>query len=432
MERQKTGQYQSNWIGLPLTPLALSARKCRESIDRYDNGYRYGKGLTVNSYVPLATSSTTLFVKGAVFSFAMFHIGRMVGVDPPRYEDLKDQFAIRDFLTFANGCFSGVVGAFVVYGLDLATTRVQVARSTSGPNHLNAISLMRKVFVEEKGVRGLYRGFGAVALGIAPEKGMKLFSNAKMRELLGHDGGVQTLPFSAEAFAGGFAGFMQSFFTNPMEMVKQHGQLVGLKGSSNKAAKYTGVMSSISELGVRGLYNNWFSTILRDVPFTVVFFAVSYKIKEALCVYLAAQETHEIQSKKVSGTAENGEWQESFALEVGVHESAKDYSKRLCRIDSSLNIMYRLAISTFAGVLAAAIATPADFLKTRLQADFLLQTGEYKGLVSATRTIYQREGIWAFKTGMAPRVMTRAPMFGITLTMYDIIGNYLQKVNYFE
>ena len=61
-----------------------------------------------------------------------------------------------------------------------------------------------------------------------------------------------------------------------------------------QGGKYSGVLSSISQLGFKGLYNNWLSTILRDIPFTMVFFSISYKLKEALCVYIAAERTHEI------------------------------------------------------------------------------------------------------------------------------------------
>jgi hypothetical protein len=305
---------------------------------------------------------------------------------------------------------------------------------------------MRKVFVEERGFRGLYRGFGAVAMGVAPEKGMKLFSNSKMRELLGHEHGVQTLPLVAEGFAGGFAGFAQSFITQPLEMVKQHGQLMGMsaaaagggKGAASKTtAKYTGVMSSISQLGFRGLYNNWFSTLLRDIPFTVVFFAVSYKLKEALCVYLegSSRQLEAIGSSEKPGSKlpAKGAAVSAEGSAAGAREAAASaYTRRLNDIEKTLNIGYRLGISTFAGVLAAAIATPADFLKTRLQADYLLKTGEYKGLVHGFRTILRKEGIGAFKTGMGPRVMTRAPMFGITLTMYDLISNFLEANDHFE
>lgn len=75
---------------------------------------------------------------------------------------------------------------------------------------------------------------------------------------------------------------------------------------------------------------------------------------------------------------------------------------------SSLGV---LGASASAGVLAAALDTPADTIKTRLQAG----QGKYTGIVDCARKTWAEEGARGFGKGLVPRVLIISPLFGITM-----------------
>lgn len=74
--------------------------------------------------------------------------------------------------------------------------------------------------------------------------------------------------------AGGTAGFSQFVATNPMEIVKIRMQLMNKKGIDKPVGQV------VRELGLRGLYKGTSATLLRDIPFSVVFFATYGKLKD--------------------------------------------------------------------------------------------------------------------------------------------------------
>ena len=77
---------------------------------------------------------------------------------------------------------------------------------------------------------------------------------------------------------------------------------------------------------------------------------------------------------------------------------------------------------------AAYFATPADVIKTRLQAQLLHpKPGQapYKGLVDCAKTIYRVEGFRAFFKGGPARVLRSSPQFGVTLMVYELLQRLL-------
>ncbi len=80
-----------------------------------------------------------------------------------------------------------------------------------------------------------------------------------------------------------------------------------------------------------------------------------------------------------------------------------------------------LAASAGAGVFAAALDTPADTIKTRLQAG---QT-KYSGILDCITTTYREEGWRAFTKGLVPRVLIISPLFGITFMVFEQLQRWL-------
>ncbi|KAJ2867065.1 mitochondrial aspartate-glutamate transporter agc1 [Coemansia erecta] len=181
------------------------------------------------------------------------------------------------------------------------------------------------------------------------------------------------LPVAYGALAGATAGLCQVIATNPMEIVKIHMQVAATSPRANVTA-----MGIVRELGIRGMYKGTMATLLRDVPFSMLFFP------------LQAMFAQKIHRSILDGDA-----------------SAKP---------STLAV---LAGSTVAGVIASGTVTPADVIKTRLQSS-AQPSPPYRGLVDCASRILQNEGPSAFFKGTIPRCLTMAPLFGIALMMYDL------------
>ena len=128
-----------------------------------------------------------------------------------------------------------------------------------------------------------------------------------MRDLFRKDGEV-ALP--AEILSGGVAGGCQVLFTNPLEIVKIRMQL-------DRTAT---LAATAKEVGIRGLYQGASACLLRDIPFSAIYFPAYAHLKQAFS-----------------------------------------------SSDGHLPLEWALLAGFFAGFPAAGLTTPADVIKTRLQ-----------------------------------------------------------------
>ncbi|KAJ2557845.1 mitochondrial aspartate-glutamate transporter agc1 [Coemansia sp. RSA 1933] len=280
---------------------------------------------------------------------------------------------------FVVGAIAGGIGAAVVYPIDLVKTRMQNQRVAvvGEMMYKNSIDCFRKV-IRNEGILGLYRGLGPQLVGVAPEKAIKLTVNDFVRARL-TDRTTGEIKFASELFSGAMAGASQVVFTNPLEIVKIRLQIQGelLKETAGQAAPMArrGAVTIIKELGLLGLYKGASACLLRDVPFSAIYFSCYSHLKK---------------------------------------DVFREGERRLSIVDL-------LLAGAIAGMPAAYLTTPADVIKTRLQV--VAKKGEttYTGLTDAARKIYKEEGFKAFFKGGAARVLRSSPQFGTTLMCYELI-----------
>ncbi|KAI4491263.1 hypothetical protein M0802_010297 [Mischocyttarus mexicanus] len=260
---------------------------------------------------------------------------------------------------FVLGSIGGAVGATVVYPIDLVKTRMQNQRTGSFIGELMYRNSLDclRKVMRHEGFFGLYRGLLPQLMGVAPEKAIKLTVNDFVRDKFMDKNGF--LPVYGEIISGACAGGSQVIFTNPLEIVKIRLQVAGEIAGGTKVRAWS--------VGAKACF-------LRDVPFSAIYFPMYAHIKAKL--------------------ADEGGY------------------------NTPLSLLFSGAI---AGVPAAALVTPADVIKTRLQVVARAGQTTYTGLLDCARKVYNEEGARAFWKGASARVFRSSPQFGVTLFTYELL-----------
>uniref|UniRef100_A0AAY4CA71 Mitochondrial glutamate carrier 2 n=1 Tax=Denticeps clupeoides TaxID=299321 RepID=A0AAY4CA71_9TELE len=292
-----------------------------------------------------------------------------------------------------NGGVAGLVGVTCVFPIDLAKTRLQ--NQQGARLRCSGKCFSSSLFLNLIGA--------AVNLTlVTPEKAIKLAANDVFRQQLSRDG---KLPLWGEILAGCGAGTCQVVVTTPMEMLKiqlqDAGRLAAQRSVTTTAAPDPApslvapnpthpastprrsatriTLELLQTKGLSGLYRGAGATLLRDVPFSMIYFPLFANLN---------------------------------ALGRRAPGCQGDPQERAPFLQSFL-------AGCTAGSVAAVAVTPMDVIKTRLQT---LQKGEgedsYRGILDCTRRILRREGPAAFLKGATCRALVIAPLFGIAQGVY--------------
>lgn len=285
---------------------------------------------------------------------------------------------------FSLGSIAGCIGATIVYPIDFVKTRMQAQRAFS--QYKNSIDCFLKILSRE-GIRGIYSGLGPQLIGVAPEKAIKLTVNDFMRNKLKDNNGK--LSSISEVISGATAGACQVIFTNPLEIVKIRLQVRGEYIAENVENAQVTALQIIRKLGITGLYKGVGACLLRDVPFSAIYFPTYAHLKRDIFNF-----------------------------------DPNDKTKR-----NRLNTWELLTAGALAGMPAAYLTTPFDVIKTRLQIDPKMGETAYKGIWHAARTILKEENFRSFFKGGPARVLRSSPQFGFTLAAYELFHNIFPLPN---
>lgn len=136
----------------------------------------------------------------------------------------------------------------------------------------------------------------------------------------------------------------------------------------------------VRNLGLVGLYKGASACLLRDVPFSAIYFPSYNHLK-----------------RDFFGEGPN----------------------------KKLGILQLLTAGAIAGMPAAYLTTPCDVIKTRLQVEARKGDTAYTSLRHCARTIWHEEGFKAFFKGGPARILRSSPQFGFTLAGYEVLQNLL-------
>lgn len=157
-------------------------------------------------------------------------------------------------------------------------------------------------------------------------------------------------------------------------------QVQGEVIKSTPGTQKRSAMWIVKNLGLAGLYKGASACLLRDVPFSAIYFPTYSHLKRDM-------------------------FGESPTKKLGV--------------------LQLLTAGAIAGMPAAYFTTPCDVIKTRLQVEVRKGDTSYTGLRHAAKTILKEEGFTAFFKGGPARILRSSPQFGFTLAAYEVLQSLL-------
>jgi solute carrier family 25 aspartate/glutamate transporter 12/13 len=282
----------------------------------------------------------------------------------------------------------GGISMFLLHPIDLIKTRLMNQRKGSAYLYRGPLDCIQQV-IRKEGFMSLFRGVQPHMLGVAIERSIKLQVHNLMQQAfhaLDDEKDDDRKPsLLLEALAGGCAGACQLLVTNPMEITSIRLQLYGetarlLKERGIVSPSSSTMVGVIKDLGFPGVYRGASACLIRDVPFSAIFFPSYVACKDVLVQH----------NSNFTGQA------------------------------TAADIFYA---GTIAGIPASLLTTPADVVKCRLQSIARPGEASYSGIRDCVTKMYQNEGIFAFFQGSVMRVLRIAPQFGLSLLLYENLTN---------
>lgn len=347
--------------------------------------------------------------------------GERADVPAPGVDVDDSRFRIRPYQQVLSSCSGALVTSLFMTPLDVVKTRLQTQQKMMlsnkcylycnglmdhlcpcGPNgtftkpklHFSGtIDAFMKISHYE-GVRSLWSGLGPTLVLALPTTVIYFVAYEQFRLRLKEFyqkrtiNAQQELPLWIPLVAGGSARVMAVTIVNPLELIRTKMQ--------SERLSYTevgrGFKSMLKMQGVLGLWNGFFPTILRDVPFSAIYWTTYETIKKRSNV---TQPTF------------------GFSFMGG-------------------------AIS---GGVAAFVTVPFDVVKTHQQIEFgekfmYVDNGDRKkappksaGTFETMRNIYVRSGVKGLFAGLTPRLVKVAPACAIMIASFEYGKNFFYNYN---
>lgn len=234
-------------------------------------------------------------------------------------------------------------------------------------------------FFANGGWKGIYRGLGLCVVALAP---------LALLFFVTYDGLKRTLiqknhmnPTAGHMLAASFGEIAACFVRVPAEVVKQRTQagIAGAEGKVSSWANFVYLLRNQSGEGVvRGLYRGWSTTIMREIPFTVIQFPLYEELKR------------------------------HWALSNGEKPLAP-WKGAVC--------------GSLAGGFAAALTTPLDVIKTRI-----MLSKESISVGQLVARMVKDEGYSVFLHGIGPRTCWISAGGAIFLGCYEMVSSTLNQI----
>mmetsp|Transcript_6333 Transcript_6333/g.9204 ORF Transcript_6333/g.9204 Transcript_6333/m.9204 type:complete len:340 (+) Transcript_6333:83-1102(+) len=332
--------------------------------------------------------------------------------------------------TVLGSATAGIISRIFTHPLDTAKAKLQApvtspANNTAKPIFRGPVDAIYKTFIRE-GVRGLYRGFGAVIVGGTPGTILYLCSYEAIKGRLSHgnaagdDSSHQLKNFGVHFSSGLLAEAVACIIYVPVDVVKERLQVHSLsirakdgsnspKQSAPSPVAYRGSWDALKTIvrteGIAGIYKGYGATLVSFGPFSALYFLFYEALKER---------AREIDSNYT---------------DVSVDDASARGTD-----DGDISFPLLLSCSASAGALASWLTSPLDMAKLRLQIQRGTLTGgsnnqvAYHGMIDCLRQAHKQSGIRGLFRGAGARVLYFTPFTTIVLTCFEKCRSFYAKI----
>ncbi|WVQ79153.1 hypothetical protein IAT38_001249 [Cryptococcus sp. DSM 104549] len=203
-------------------------------------------------------------------------------------------------LRLTAGAGAGIVAVVATYPLDLVRARLSIATAnmavrkpgdafTTADAKLGMVGMTKKVYRNEGGLKGLYRGCWATAAGVAPYVSLNFYLYESLKSHMipstpSPDISETEMVFRKLA-CGAVAGGGSLLFTHPFDVLRRKLQVAGL--SSAAGAQYGGAISVMrniikNEGFWKGMYRGLTPNIIKVTPSIAVSFYTFETVRDSL------------------------------------------------------------------------------------------------------------------------------------------------------
>ncbi|NXE89755.1 SAMC protein, partial [Menura novaehollandiae] len=247
------------------------------------------------------------------------------------------------------GGVAGVCVDLILFPLDTVKTRLQ---SPQG-------------FRKAGGFRGIYAGVPSTAIGSFPNAAAFFITYENVKSVLPHGSSSYLAP-ATHMVAASLGEVVACLIRVPSEVVKQRAQ-VSPSSSTLRILSHT-----LYHEGIQGLYRGYKSTVLREIPFSLVQFPLWESLKDLWS------------------------WKQGHVVD--------SWQSAVC--------------GAFAGGVAAAVTTPLDVAKTRIMLAKAGSSNARGNVLAALGGIWRTQGLSGLFAGVVPR------MAAISLGGFIFLGTY--------
>ncbi|CAO3659993.1 unnamed protein product [Umbelopsis vinacea] len=287
------------------------------------------------------------------------------------------------------GGAAGLIEACSCHPLDTIKVRMQLSKSgarNAAGKRLGFIGVGAKI-VRNESFFALYKGLGAVVVGIVPKMAIRFSSFEYYKSLMADSNGKVST--SSTFLAGLTAGITEAVLVvTPMDVIKIRLQ----------AQKHS-------------------MTDPMDIP----------KYRNALhCAYeIIKAEGFGALYKGVALTALRQSTNQ--AVNFTVYQEMKKYAIKAQQVDE-LPSYQHLILGGVSGAMGPMSNAPIDTIKTRIQKSNASGSG-WQRFQTVTSEIIQKEGYTAFYKGLTPRLMRVAPGQAVTFMVYEKVRGWIDLFN---
>jgi len=319
---------------------------------------------------------------------------------------------------------AGIISRMCTHPLDTAKARLQASGGKAALTYQGPVDVLRKT-IRTEGIRGWYRGFGAILVGGTPGTMVYLCSYEMIKKRLSAIHGSSSSSSSTtgasndESFVVHFASGMLAetiacIVYVPVDVIKERLQVQHQqknKSSSAPQQQYHGSYDAMRKIlqheGFSGIYKGYGATLLSFGPFSAIYFGLYEFMKKSAREHLLS--TRNLSSEDVTKVQDERDFDLPFHWVVGC--------------------------SSCAGAAASWLTSPLDMAKLRLQ----VQRGKvatggkegqimYRGMTDALKFAFRDGGMKGLFKGALARVLHFTPATCITMTAYETCKSFYAKI----